>query len=376
MQITAFDDNLPQDNNFKSIILNQTPLIDVRAPIEFQQGAFETATNLPLMNDAERQQVGLCYKQQGHNQAVHLGHQLLTPTLRDERISSWQLFMEANPRALLYCFRGGMRSKIAQQWLKDRGYDITRLKGGYKAFRRYLIDQLEHVALQLNTNAHTNQSLSSTIISGRTGAGKTLVIAQLNNAIDLEGLAHHRGSAFGGYPTPQPTQINFENQLAMALIRQLEQGVHNLVFEDESAHIGSVNIPMPLHNAIKKGNYVELETPLEQRLQITLQEYVISAQPQYTTLSSWQQFMQAAINRIRKRLGGERHHRVATQFQQACDHQQKTGKTDQHLAWISTLLVEYYDPMYDYQKQKTPKTQCFKGNLAEVTQYLKALGTA
>lgn len=376
MQLTVFDDHLPQYNDFKSIILNKTPLIDVRAPIEFQQGAFETATNLPLMNDAERQQVGLCYKQQGHDQAVQLGHQLLTPTLRDERISAWQAFMEANPRALLYCFRGGMRSKIAQQWLKDQGYDITRLKGGYKAFRRYLIDQLDHVAQQLNTDIQTDQTLSSTIISGRTGTGKTLVIAQLNNAIDLEGLAHHRGSAFGGYPTPQPTQINFENQLSMAVIRQLEKGVQNLVFEDESAHIGSVNIPMPLHNAIKKGNYIELETPLEQRLQITLQEYVVSAQQQYPDLAAWQEFMKAAINRIRKRLGGERHHRVASQFQKACDYQQKTGQTDQHLTWIDTLLVEYYDPMYDYQKQKTPKSQCFKGNLAEVIEYLKALETA
>lgn len=372
MQITSFDKNLPQDTDFKSIILNQTPLIDVRAPIEFQQGAFETATNLPLMNNEERQQIGLCYKQQGHDQAVQLGHQLLTQQLRTERITAWQGFIEANPDALLYCFRGGMRSKIAQQWLKDNGYTITRLKGGYKAFRRFLIDQIDAFAQQLNAQPQSDQSLSTSIIAGRTGVGKTLAIAQLDNAIDLEGIAHHRGSAFGRHPTPQPTQINFENQLSMALVRLQESGHHHWVFEDESAHIGSVNIPMPFHRAIKQGRYVELDTPFEQRLQITHQEYVISAQHQYADLTEWKQFMQSAINRIRKRLGGERHHRVVTQFEQAWDHQKQTGDTDQHLAWITTLLAEYYDPMYDYQKQKSFNHLAFKGNLAEVVAYLKA----
>jgi len=371
MQITEFDDDLPQIQDFKSIVLDRTPLIDVRAPIEFQQGAFETATNLPLMNDEERQQVGLCYKQQGHDHAVSLGHQLLTPALREQRIGAWQDFIDANPNALLYCFRGGMRSKISQQWLKDQGIAITRIKGGYKAFRRYLLNQLENLTEQLNPEVQTDSSILSSIISGRTGSGKTLVISQLNHAIDIEGLAHHRGSTFGGYPTPQPTQINFENRLAMAVIRQLEQGVKHLVIEDESANIGSINIPMPLYRALKKGRYIELDTPLEKRLQITHQEYVIATQALYPNIAKWQAFMQAAIFRIRKRLGGERYQRVMTQFQQACDHQQRTHETSMHLAWIQTLLVEYYDPMYDYQQQKNNQNSQFKGNLSEVLAFFQ-----
>lgn len=366
---TVFDDNLAQTDDFKSIILNQTPLIDVRAPIEFQQGAFETATNLPLMNDSERQQVGTCYQQQGHDRAVTLGHQLLTPALREQRISAWREFIQANPDALLYCFRGGMRSKIAQQWLQNSGVRITRLKGGYKAFRRYLIDQLEFAAKHFNQA--TEQAITSTILAGRTGAGKTLVIAQLENAIDLEGLAHHRGSSFGGYPSPQPTQINFENQLAMAFIRQIEMGNRSLIFEDESINIGSVNIPAPLHSAIKQGRYIELDTPFEQRLQITHQEYVTAAQALYPSFMQWQTFMEAAITRIRKRLGGERYQRVTKQFEQACEVQQKTGKTEYHFAWIETLLAEYYDPMYDYQKQKTAKNSEFKGDITDVIAFLK-----
>ncbi|MEA1988710.1 MAG: rhodanese-like domain-containing protein, partial [Pseudomonadota bacterium] len=143
VKITEFQHDLPQMDDFKSIVLNKTPLIDVRAPVEFLQGAFFTASNLPLMNDEERHKVGVCYKQNGNAAAVKLGHQLVNEKTRASRLESWAAFMDANPDALLYCFRGGMRSKISQQWLKECGREIVRLKGGYKAFRRYLIDYLD-----------------------------------------------------------------------------------------------------------------------------------------------------------------------------------------------------------------------------------------
>lgn len=371
MSITQFDDHLPQTNDFKSIVLNQTPLIDVRAPIEFEQGAFETAINLPLMNNEERQQVGACYKQQGHEQAVALGHQRLTPALRAERIEAWQHFIQTHPQALLYCFRGGMRSKIAQQWLKDEGITITRLTGGYKAFRRTLLHQIETLSEQLNADAPTESLLTSWVITGPTGSGKTLAIEQLANAIDLEKLAHHRGSTFGGFPTAQPTQINFENQLAMHIMRLLNKDVRQFIVEDESANIGSINIPKPLYSALKKGRLIEIDVPFEQRLQLTHQEYVVLTQQRYDNLTAWETFMEAAINRIRKRLGGERHQRVASQFQQACKHQQQTGQTDYHFGWIRILLAEYYDPMYDYQKQKKRQSIAFKGSLEDVVTFLK-----
>ena len=106
----------------------------------------------------------------------------------EPRVNAWAEFMQANPKALLYCFRGGMRSKIAQQWLQDSGNEIVRLKGGYKAFRRFLIDYLESIPSLL-----IEKNIKPIVLAGRTGSGKTIVIHQLSNSIDLEGLAHYIG---------------------------------------------------------------------------------------------------------------------------------------------------------------------------------------
>lgn len=368
MTFTQFNQDLPQTDNFKSIVLNRTPLIDVRAPVEFQQGAFENAVNLPLMNNDERQQVGLCYKQKGNAEAVKLGHQLVNESVRAPRIEAWQAFMQAHPAALLYCFRGGMRSKIAQQWLADHGSQIVRLKGGYKAFRRYLIDYLDALPKLMQQNG-----VQPWVLAGRTGSGKTLILNRLNNAVDLEGLAHHRGSAFGRHATPQPTQIDFENRLAMALMRFMHDDRPNLVIEDESPNIGSVALPRPLFDALKAGKRIVVDTPLEERIEITFDEYVIQAQQEYPSLDAWAEFMQNAFDRIRKRLGGERHQRVVQAFRDAHQKQRNNGEADGHRIWIATLLSEYYDPMYDYQMQKHQNRIQFQGDPQSVLEFLQTL---
>jgi len=367
VKLTEFTAELPLTDDFHSIVMNQTPLIDVRAPIEFEQGAFASATNLPLMNNEERQQVGLCYKEQGNEAAVELGHKLINQQTRAPRVESWAAFMDANPDALLYCFRGGMRSKISQQWLQDSGREIVRLKGGYKAFRRYLIDFLEGAPA-----LYATKGIQPVVLAGRTGAGKTLVIKQLSNTIDLEGLAHHRGSAFGRHATPQPTQIDFENELSMSLIRFLEADCKQLILEDEGRNIGSVNFSKETFGFFKNGPRIVVETSLAERIQITLDEYVVEAQQEYSSLDDWTAFMQGAMSRISKRLGGERYQRVSQQFDAALKTQIETGSTEGHQAWIETLLAEYYDPMYDYQMQKSEHSVIFKGRIPDVVAYIKS----
>ncbi len=366
VQLTEYSDDLPQMEDFKSIVLNQTPLLDVRAPLEFNQGAFETAFNIPLMNDQERHNIGLCYKQKGHDAAVELGHKLVNENARAPRIKAWVDFIDSHPGALLYCFRGGQRSKISQQWLADNGYQITRLKGGYKAFRRFLIDYLDRIP-----NLFLEKNIQPIVLSGRTGAGKTIVLQQLDNAIDLEGLAHHRGSAFGRHATPQPTQINFENQLSMALMRFIETPHRNLIIEDEGRNIGSVSMSGELFATLKSGPRIVVETPLAERIEITHQEYVLQAQTEYANLADWVEFMQGAFGRIHKRLGGERHQRVLKAFEDGLHMQQQTGMTDGHRGWIEILLSEYYDPMYDYQMTKNDYPVIFQGRIDEVVNFLK-----
>jgi tRNA 2-selenouridine synthase len=105
--------DLPLSDDFKSIVLNRTPLIDVRAPVEFANGAFPDAVNLPLMNDEERHLIGIRYKEEGNAAAVKLGHELVSGEIKEARIRAWSDLMASKPDAMLYCFRGGQRSKIS-----------------------------------------------------------------------------------------------------------------------------------------------------------------------------------------------------------------------------------------------------------------------
>ena len=135
--------------DFRHIFLNDVPMMDVRAPVEFGQGAFPGVVNHPLMNDDERQQVGTCYKQKGQDAAIALGHQLVSGATKQQRIEAWAGFAQAQPQGVLYCFRGGLRSQIVQQWLKsEAGISYPRVVGGYKAMRTFLIDTTEAASAQ------------------------------------------------------------------------------------------------------------------------------------------------------------------------------------------------------------------------------------
>ena len=236
--------SFPLFDDFERLVRDQRPLIDTRAPVEFQAGAFPGAVNLPLMTDEERSAVGTCYKEQGNEAAVKLGHALVNETVRRPRIQAWANFYRAHPDALLYCFRGGQRSEIAQRWLYEyEGMVIPRLRGGYKALRRFLIEQLQR---RIPTKL---KGLRRFVMSGRTGSGKTRLLARIDHKIDLEALANHRGSAFGRHIDPQPTQIDFENRLAYALIQFCAKPNPYLVFEDEGRNIGRLYLPQPTFEA-------------------------------------------------------------------------------------------------------------------------------
>ena len=108
---------LPQTDDYRSLFLNKTPLLDVRAPVEFNQGAFPDAENFPLINNNERESIGKRYKHLGQDEAIKLGHQLVKGEVKSARVEHWETFFNKYPQGILYCFRGGMRSKISQQWI-------------------------------------------------------------------------------------------------------------------------------------------------------------------------------------------------------------------------------------------------------------------
>ena len=138
--------SLPLLDNYHDILRQQLPLLDLRAPLEFAKGAFCHTQNMPLMSDTERAAVGTCYKQQGQQAAITLGHKLVSGEVKQARVAAWQHFTKANPTGMLYCARGGLRSQIAQQWLADSGVKVPRVKGGFKALRRAAITVIEQAA--------------------------------------------------------------------------------------------------------------------------------------------------------------------------------------------------------------------------------------
>ncbi len=358
-------------DDYRKIFLSGAPLLDVRAPVEFAKGAFPGSDNRPLMNDDERHRVGICYKQHGQEAAVRLGHRLVADEIKAARVQAWVEFANAHPEGYLYCFRGGMRSNISQQWLREAGVDYPLVTGGYKAMRGFLIDTLDSAAEQCRFIQ----------LGGMTGCGKTELLKQLEHSLDLEGCAHHRGSSFGRHATHQPSQINFENTLAVDVLRKRAAGVEHFVVEDENRAIGSCHVPLDLHRRFIDSPLVWLDESLEQRIERIRQEYVVKLAAEFQDAHGAETGFQAfaarlceSLAKLTKRLGQERYHRLAGSMENALYQQSINGDTHQHEDWISSLLREYYDPMYAYQSEKQSKRIIFRGNRTEVLDFLQTEG--
>ncbi len=335
----------PDTDHFRQLFVNDTPLMDVRAPVEYARGSFPHAINAPLMTDEERHRVGICYKENGQAAAILLGHHLVSGDIRAERIAAWKRFALDHPDGYLFCYRGGMRSQIVQQWLQEAGLDYPRIQGGYKALRRFLIETLDDV---VRTGAFY-------ILSGRTGTGKTRVLQDMPNPVDLEHLANHRGSSFGRQVTPQPSQIDFENALAIALLKAAVRG-GPICLEDESRLVGRCALPLDLRERMSSASMLILQRPLAERVDMIRGDYVddmvLAYRQRDGDLAGWENFrdyLLSALERIRRRLGGERYQHLRQLMETALEHQGQTGLTDAHNQWIRALLTDYYDPMYDYQ---------------------------
>ena len=259
------------------------PAADVRAPAEFRQGHLPGAYSLPLFTDDERARVGTTYKKQGKEAAVLLGFEITGPR--------WTGFIHEAVRIApgkkiaLHCWRGGMRSS-AMAWALDLyGFEVCLLQGGYKAYRRWVFRQFE-------------KELSLLVLGGMTGSGKTRMLQQMGamgeQVIDLEELARHQGSSYGTLGRMiQPTQEQFENELATVLFR-LDPGKRTWI-EDESQNIGRCLIPKPLWLRMRDALLFDVRVPLEQRVDALVEEYG----------SLDKDFLVECTERIHKRLGPE-----------------------------------------------------------------------
>lgn len=268
------------------------PVLDVRSPGEYVHAHIPGAHSFPLFSDEERAVVGTLYKQRSREAAIKAGLDFFGIKMRRmvedaERIVSAQKHNPREKALLVHCWRGGMRSG-AVAWLLDLyGFQVFTLRGGYKAFRRWVLETLDAPG-------------PIQVLGGYTGSGKTDLLQELlrrgEPVIDIEALASHKGSAFGAIGLPkQPSQEMFENKLATGIyrIRQDNPGAH-IWMEDESQRIGTVNLPQPFWQHFRNQPVRFLDIPFEARL-----SYLVST---YGRLNRGD--IAAAITRIQKRLGG------------------------------------------------------------------------
>ena len=300
-------------------------LVDVRSPAEYARGHIPGAVNIPIFNDKEREKVGTIFAKKGKQEAVYEGLDLIGGSLSEKLREA--LKRAENGKLLLYCWRGGMRSSSMAWLFSLAGIKTVLLEGGYKAYRNHILKELSAFQRVI-------------ILGGYTGSGKTEILKEIAKeypVVDLEGIAHHRGSAFGKMSEPQPSTEHFAN-----LLYDKVAGISPetpLFVEDESRSIGSVFIPDEFHKVMQLSSVIAINIPAEQRVNYLAGLYG----------ESGKDYLTASVHKIEKRLGGDRA-KKAIGFIETGD-----------LRNAAAILLDYYDSSYRYNLTRKPV-----GKLSEI----------
>jgi len=294
-------------------------IIDVRSPAEYAEDHVPGAISAPVLDDAERARVGSLYKQVSPFDAKKAGAALVAKNI-SQHVT--QLFKD-RPKAwrpLVYCWRGGKRSGAMAHVLREIGWDAATLEGGYKAYRRWVVRELEILPAQLDFR----------VIHGPTGSGKSRLLAALKRAgaqaLDLEALAAHRGSVLGNLPgRPQPSQRMFESLLLKEL--SALDSAKPVYVEGESKKIGELQVPEALMDKMRGSSCIVLETSIEVRVDLLLDEY--------------RHFLED-----RKALEAQLDCLVALHGREKIAQWKSLAALGAWREFVSRLLVEHYDPAY------------------------------
>jgi len=339
---------------------NQGTVIDVRSEGEYEKAHFENTLNIPILSDIHRHDVGLIYKTEGSEAARALGHKLVSGNYKDRMIQQWCESIKSHPQqpALIFCWRGGLRSRIAQDWVYQNGLEVVRVDSGYKGLR--------HEALKVIENP-----VPFVILSGMTGSGKTRLIHKLRRCVDLEALAKHRGSAFGAhFGASQPQQATFENKLAQSLY----QVADNTVLEDESPNIGRCHLPDMFYAQMIRAPMVMIETPVRIRALEIFKEYIQEPCAGGMPLNELENSFAKNVERIRNKLGGLACDNIKNLLNQSFQFDaMDEGYTDAYLDWIERLLTYYYDKLYLHSLSLKSRKTLYKGSWQDCLDFLRHL---
>lgn len=304
-------------------------VIDARSPAEHALDHIPGALNAPSLYDGERERVGTLYKQVGAFEARRVGGGLMAANLARHVERIWA-DKPPNWRPLVYCWRGGMRSGAMVTWMRLVGWQALQLEGGYKAWRRHVMERIETLSPQLDLR----------VIGGPTGSGKTRLLHALAEAgaqvLDLEGLARHKGSVLGSVPgAPQPAQTAFETQLAQALMRHPPGAP--LWVEAESRRIGRITLPTPLWERLRQSPGIALHVPRVARIDFLRKDYDYFCQDPAPLLAALE-----SLHRVQSRENLARWRGWA-----------EAGELDQ---LVEELLAQHYDPLYARSQAPVERT--------------------
>ena len=297
------------------------PIVDVRSPGEFAAGHIVGAINLPVFDDEQREVVGTIYARRGRSEAAAAGLNFVLPKI--QKILRQAKQISPQRRLILHCWRGGLRSATIATAFDRAGLQVYLLAGGYKAYRMHLRSQI---------------SLHEKIIvlGGYTGSGKTELLKAMSKAgvqtIDLENLAHHRGSAFGALPgLPQPTNEQFENNLFYNWHGINPEQV--VWLEDESRMIGHVTLPEYLYSKVAGSPLVRIMVPLELRIENLVRDYA----------GTDRELLAEAIHRVGPKMGGDRMQDALKALYRG------------DYSHVAGLMLVYYDKAYEYSLSRRPE---------------------
>jgi len=304
---------------------------DMRSPLEYAEGSIPGAVNVPIFDNAERAEIGTIYRQQAMETAKTRGLEIASAKLPGlvQRIKA----AAGRRQIIVYCWRGGMRSRSIATILQLMGIRVYQLVGGYKAYRQYVLKRLQDYKI----------GPCFVVFHGLTGVGKTALLQELERdgwpVLDLESLANHRGSAFGHIGKGNGvTAKNFDALLLAALDKY--QGERFVFVEAESKRIGNVYVPDCVMEAMRRGRHILLSATMETRVERLLHEYLNEPrQAEYANADIFR-----SLETLQKRLGKAKTAKLRALLQ--------AGKYE---AFVEMLLVDYYDPLYDYSEKDVHK---------------------